>query len=292
MTAADERRRSAPTARELVRGGVDVHVHIAPDVVERSIDDVGLARRCEEVGLAGFVTEVALHLDRRAGVGRPRSRARHRRPRRARAQPRGRGHEPAGGRDRGARGRADHLDADRRLARTRAPRPQPPGANLPVWAKLQAELRGQGIEIEPVPTLDATAGSARDARRPRRVAEHGLVLATGHLGRDEMFAIVDAARRGGHRDDGGHPPRLPRAGLRGRRAGASWPTAARWVERCFTTPYTGKCSWEHWLDGDAQRSGPERTILSTDLGQVINPPVEDGLAADGRPAARRRLRGG
>src|SRR6185503_20109831 len=42
-------------ARELVRGGVDVHVHIAPDVVERRIDDVGLARRCEEVGLAGFI---------------------------------------------------------------------------------------------------------------------------------------------------------------------------------------------------------------------------------------------
>ena len=34
---------------------MDVHVHIAPDVVERRIDDVGLARRFEELGLAGFV---------------------------------------------------------------------------------------------------------------------------------------------------------------------------------------------------------------------------------------------
>ena len=38
-----------------MRGGVDLHVHIAPDVVERRIDDVGLARRFEELGLAGFV---------------------------------------------------------------------------------------------------------------------------------------------------------------------------------------------------------------------------------------------
>ena len=42
-------------ARELVRGAMDVHVHIAPDVVERRIDDVSLARRFEELGLAGFV---------------------------------------------------------------------------------------------------------------------------------------------------------------------------------------------------------------------------------------------
>ena len=41
-------------ARELVRGAYDMHVHIAPDTVERRIDDVGLACRCRELGLAGF----------------------------------------------------------------------------------------------------------------------------------------------------------------------------------------------------------------------------------------------
>ena len=49
------------------------------------------------------------------------------------------------------------------------------------------------------------------------------------------------------------------------------------LERAFTTPYTGKCSWEQ--DFEATRAvGAERTVLSTDLGQVFNPPVEDGLA--------------
>src|SRR5919201_289306 len=42
-------------ARELVRGGYDPHVHIAPDVMERRIDDLELARRFGEQGLAGFV---------------------------------------------------------------------------------------------------------------------------------------------------------------------------------------------------------------------------------------------
>ena len=48
--------RSCPSdrARTLVRGAYDLHVHVAPDVPARRIDDVTLAHRCAEVGLAGF----------------------------------------------------------------------------------------------------------------------------------------------------------------------------------------------------------------------------------------------
>ena len=49
------------------------------------------------------------------------------------------------------------------------------------------------------------------------------------------------------------------------------------LERCFTTPHTGKCSWEHVMDG-IRATGAERNLISTDLGQPANPPVEDGLA--------------
>ena len=44
-----------PWARELVVGAFDLHVHVAPDVMERRVTDLELARRCREVGLAGFV---------------------------------------------------------------------------------------------------------------------------------------------------------------------------------------------------------------------------------------------
>ena len=53
--------RPAPTAdtpseraRALVVGAFDLHVHIGPDVPPRRIDDVSLAHRCAELGLAGF----------------------------------------------------------------------------------------------------------------------------------------------------------------------------------------------------------------------------------------------
>src|SRR3954453_21199994 len=41
-------------ARELLQGAYDVHIHIAPDVVPRIVDDVTLARRFLELGMAGF----------------------------------------------------------------------------------------------------------------------------------------------------------------------------------------------------------------------------------------------
>ena len=42
-------------ARELLRGAFDTHMHISPDVVERITDDISLARKFQELGMAGFV---------------------------------------------------------------------------------------------------------------------------------------------------------------------------------------------------------------------------------------------
>ena len=35
--------------------------------------------------------------------------------------------------------------------------------------------------------------------------------------------------------------------------------------------------WERWLE-NIRAAGPEHSVLSTDLGQVFNPPVDDGMA--------------
>ena len=42
-------------ARELLRGAYDTHIHVAPDVVPRIVDDVTLAQRFAELGMDGFV---------------------------------------------------------------------------------------------------------------------------------------------------------------------------------------------------------------------------------------------
>jgi hypothetical protein len=49
------------------------------------------------------------------------------------------------------------------------------------------------------------------------------------------------------------------------------------MERAFTTPYTGKVAWDR-VFAATRAVGPQHTVWATDLGQIANPPVEDGLA--------------
>jgi hypothetical protein len=257
-------------ARELVRGGFDLHVHVAPDVVERRIDDVSLARRFRELGLAGFCLKShytstaerarvvsaiepevqalgAIALNRAVGGLNPLA-------------------VEIAARE-GARivwlPTVDSLDEVRQLQLK-------PGATPPVWAQLQVELRERGLVVEPVAldgSLDAVLAS---------VAAHRLVLATGHIGRDDVFRVVDAAREVGIEHVVITHPDYPAQDFS---ADEQVELARRgaWIERCFTTPHTGKVSWEQWLES-TRAVGAERCFISSDLGQVANPPVEDGLA--------------
>ena len=96
------------------------------------------------------------------------------------------------------------------------------------------------------------------------------------LARDEIFVLVDAAVDAGVRRIVVTHPEFPsqRISVEDQRALADRGAV---MERAFTTPYTGKCSWEQVFEA-TRAVGAERTVLSTDLGQVFNPPVEDGLA--------------
>jgi hypothetical protein len=49
------------------------------------------------------------------------------------------------------------------------------------------------------------------------------------------------------------------------------------LERCFAPIHTGKVSWEQTFEA-IRATGVAHNVLSTDLGQPANPPVEDGLA--------------
>ena len=96
------------------------------------------------------------------------------------------------------------------------------------------------------------------------------------LARDEIFAVVDAAVAAGVETSSSRIRSSPRRTSRSTTRSALAERGAL-LERCFTTPYTGKCAWEHVVEGSA-RPAPSATCLSTDLGQPANPPVEDGLA--------------
>jgi hypothetical protein len=141
---------------------------------------------------------------------------------------------------------------------------------------LQRELRAAGVEIEPVAVVDAQGAVLPETRAVlRTIARHGLLLATGHLDRDEIFAVVDAALEEGVRDIVITHPDFPAESLTFEDQSALADKGAL-LERCFTTPHTGKTTWEYMFDA-IRATGPERSVLATDLGQSFNPPVEDGL---------------
>ncbi len=264
-------------ARELLQGAFDTHMHIAPDVVERITDDLSLARRFKELGMAGFVLKSHYgSTAERASVVRA-------------AVP---GVEVLGAvslnRAVGGMNPLAVEIAAREGARTvwlptvdsvneSHERDAPPGAKVPVWVKLQLELREAGLEIEPVPVVDADGAVLPETRAVlAMIARHRMVLATGHLSRDEIFAVVDAAREEGVDEIVITHPEFPSQDVpvEDQRALAD---RGALLERCFTTPHTGKVAWERWIES-IRATGAENSVLSTDLGQVFNPPVEDGMA--------------
>jgi hypothetical protein len=108
------------------------------------------------------------------------------------------------------------------------------------------------------------------------IARHEIVLATGHLSRDEIFTVVDAAVAAGVNTIVVTHPEFPsqRVSPDDQRALAE---RGALLERAFTTAYTGKCTWDD-VFAATRAVGARSTVWGTDLGQRFNPPVEDGLA--------------
>ncbi|MGZ4350192.1 MAG: DUF6282 family protein [Solirubrobacteraceae bacterium] len=276
MTGAVQPIRVSDRARALLRGAYDTHIHVAPDVVPRIVDDVTLARRFAELGMDGFILKSHYTCTaERASVVRA-------------AVP---AIEALGAivlnRAVGGMNPLAVEVAAREGARTvwlptvdsvneSHERNAPPGAKVPVWVKLQLELREQGIEIPPVPVVDEAGAVLPETRAVlERIAHHGMLLATGHLARDEIFAVVDAAIESGIEKIVVTHPEFPAQSLSVADQQALAQRGAL-LERCMTTPHTGKITWEDWIE-HIRAVGPEHSVLSTDLGQVFNPPVEDGM---------------
>ena len=265
-------------ARELLHGAFDTHIHVAPDVVERKIDDVTLAHRFAELGLAGFILKSHYcSTAERAAVVRgvvPEVTALGAITLNAAVG----GMNPLAVEIAAREGARTvwfpTVDAENEHREHAA---LPEGVVPPAWAKLQTELREQGIAVDPVPVVDGAGRVLPETRVVlAAIARHGMLLATGHLDAAEIVAVVEAAFEEGVRDVVVTHPEFPTQQLS---VETQRELAAKGalLERCFTTPHTGKVSWEDWLD-HIREVGPEHSVLSTDLGQIQNPPVEDGLA--------------
>jgi Family of unknown function (DUF6282) len=265
-------------ARELVRGGFDPYVHAAPDFAPRRITDLELAARCRELGLAGFgLTSHYTATAERAAVVNA-----------AAGQPLATGsivlNHAVGGLNPtavevAARQGARFVWLPTVSARGEVAKVEGADAhgNVPVWVRFELELRAAGARPTAVPVID-DGGSPLPALLAvlEIVARRGLVLMTGHLSRDEVFAVVDAAVAAGVEHVVVTNPEFPSHTLSPEDQQALAGRGAL-LQRALTTPYTGKCTWEQ-IFAATRAVGARHTVWGSDLGQVFNPPVEDGLA--------------
>lgn len=264
-------------AWKAIEGGFDLQVHVAPDVIERRIDDIGLAQEFLSRGLKGFVlkshyipTAERAKVVTRAVPG---------------IQAYGAitlnhaigGLNPVAVEIAGRSGAKivwmPTVDAENETAG----RIGGPNKKLPFWAEIQRELAGMGISPPPLTVLNEEGDVNEPARRCMElIANHNMILATGHLGRKEIFALARAARDMKLKKVLITHAEFPSQNLSAEEQ-IELADLGAFIEHCFTTMHTGKAPWDVVIES-IRKVGPQRCVLSTDLGQTINPPVAEGFA--------------
>jgi hypothetical protein len=260
----------------ILNGAYDLHVHSAPDVLPRKMDDIEMARRILDCGMAGyaikshyFCTSERAELVRKmfpgcnaigtvtlnSSVG---------------------GINPAAV-EMAARSGAKLVwfptcDSAHELAHVFG---GDPGKKLPYWAQIIIQLKEAGI-TNPVITI------LEDGRLKKEVyevldiiASHRMILATSHISHEEAFALVDAAAE----------RKVERIVV----THADFPTTfyteseqavfikkGAFIEHCYTTWATSKIDFPTVVR-QIKSAGEDHVILSTDLGQTTAPYPDEGM---------------
>ena len=259
-----------------LEGAYDLQVHVGPDVIARRIDDIDCAKEFLDRGMKGFVLKSHyVQTGERAQVV-------------TKAVPGSRvfgaltlnhsvgGLNPVAVELAGRTGCKivwfPTVDAENETAG----RLDGGSATLPFWAAIQRELAAEGISPPPLSVVDEAGALTAPARRClERIAKHDMILATGHVGRREIFALVREARELGVKKIVVTHAEFPSQNLTGDEQKALADLGAI-IEHCFTTTYTSKAPWDV-VFANIRRTGVNRAVISTDLGQTINPPVAEGF---------------
>ena len=269
--------RVTDAAWKALEGAYDLQVHVGPDVIARRIDDIDCAKEFLAHGMKGFVLKSHyIQTGERAQVV-------------TKAVPGSKvfgsvtlnhsvgGLNPVAVEIAGRSGCKivwmPTVDAQNETAG----RLDGGTAKLPFWAKIQRELAAEGISPPPLSAIDESGALVEPARRClERIAKHNMILATGHLGRREIFALVRTAKDMGLKKVLVTHAEFPSQSLTGDEQKELADLGAL-IEHCFTTTYTAKATWDATF-ANIRKTGVSRSVVSTDLGQTINPPVAEGFA--------------
>ena len=263
-------------AAELLRGAYDLHIHTAPDLLPRKLDDMEMARRAAERGMAGFaikshyfctaqraelvhsaypncqvigsvtlnmavggINPIAVEMAARAGariVWFPTCDAEWE-------------HQQA----------ALELDP----------------AKKPFWFKIVSQLQAEGIHTPTIRLLENGRLTPAAEQVLEIIAKHQMILATGHISHEEAFALIR----------GGREKKVERMIV----THANFPSTFYTIdeqkelarlgakmEHCYTTYATGKVDFQVMVE-QMRALGPDHVVLGTDLGQKTRPYPDEGM---------------
>jgi hypothetical protein len=262
---------------ELLEGAYDLHVHTGPDISPRKLDDFEYAERARKLGMKGFgikshyfcsaerarlvkklypdVNPIgAITLNNSVGGINPSA-------------------VEMAARDGAKIVWMPTFDAANEIDYMFN---QTGYTELPPWAKVQLERKEQGKSQVGITVLEDGKLSVAALEVLDVIKEHNLILATGHLSKQEIFALVtEAKERGIKKVKVTHPTFSSIAFTKEEQKELT--KLGAFMDLCFgvITPEFG-ITWEE-LYQHIRYVGPENCILSSDLGQTNNPYPDEGL---------------
>ena len=259
-------------ARDLLKGAADLHIHAAPDIMPRLLDDFGLARAAREAGMTAIVLKShhMLTADRAQMAQKmfPELRV--------------------------FGGLALNLPSCGGLNPEAVKVAIRMGARI-VWLptfsaanhieKIKTKVTGnlgvmaQGFKPQAVPVVGADG-----AVRPelieilKLIAEADIIMATGHLSVPEIKTVVDAAVAAGVRKILVNHPELWLIGMsvEDARELAVKGALMEMCVRSVTAPGHGETSPKMLADR-IKAIGAEHVVMATDYGQMDSPPAPEGM---------------
>lgn len=265
-------------AKDLIRGAYDLHVHSAPDVLPRKMDDVEMARRIEASGMAGYAIKSHYFCtSERAQIIRQLFPA-------CDAVGTMTLNSSVGGINPSAVEMAARSGAKLiwfptcDSAHERAYVLSGKYKKQPYWATIVQEMAADGNAAPTVTVLDEKGSLTEEAWTVLKVMnKYNLILATSHMSHEETFALVKGAAEIG----------LKKVII----THADFPTTfytieeqkrlvdlGAYIEHCYTTWATGKVDLETSIE-QIKAIGADHVVLATDLGQKTNIYPDEGMLA-------------
>jgi hypothetical protein len=145
-------------------------------------------------------------------------------------------------------------------------------------AHMKTRGKGKGDNVEGINIIDRD-----DKLIPEMVkildimARNKQVLATGHISRPEVFAVVKEARRRKINVIVTHPLAGPAGPLISLAEARELADMGAFIENTFAHVMPPALISPSDISGYIKAIGPEHCVLSTDFGQIFNPPAPEGF---------------